>query len=814
MQQSSGQSWLFEADPPPWEADDAAELLAAVVFPSGPGGEWTYRVPARLAGQVEPGRRVVAPIGRGDRLLVGYCVRTETAVPRGTLKTIRQVLDEVPLVSPNMLRLTAWLAERYLCPWAQVLETVVPSAVRQRAGTRVTTLLSVPTETAARLGELKLPPVQARVLRFLASSLHPLTPRQLALAAGCTQAPITQLRRKGYIRAENRRIGRFEPEEPPVSRTEAHVLNPHQQAALDLIRKAVQQRQHQVILLHGVTGSGKTEVYIRAIEEVISFGQQAIVLVPEISLTPQTRQRFCSRFGHVAVLHSHLNDAERHYQWNRIARGEVYVVVGARSAVFAPTPRLGLIVIDEEHEGSFKQSTAPRYHARDVALARARSEQVPLVLGSATPSLETWYRAQQGEYQLVELPRRVLDRPLPDVRVIDLRTQGRSAHRSPLSRPLEQGMQQVLNEGGQVILLLNRRGYSTHIQCPHCGHVVACPYCDIALVHHREKRSALCHYCDYLQPAPDDCPQCGKPGIRYTGLGTQRLEHEVQARFAHHPVLRMDRDTMQGPGSHERALEAFRSGSKRILLGTQMIAKGLDFPDVMLVGVVNADMALHLPDFRASERTFQLLVQVAGRTGRGERGGRVFIQTLDPDHVAIQAAVRHDYEMFARRELAHRRALGYPPFSSLIRMVVRGPRESATRTTCEELAARLRNALGGTHDADRLCKPHPPVAPIAPGPPTSAHAPALHILSACHEQGQSVQVRKGDVTAEVHAPPIRILGPAPAPLQRLRGLYRYHLLIQGPDIEQLVCAVRQATADFRTPENVHWIADVDPLEML
>jgi primosomal protein N' (replication factor Y) len=813
-QQSSEQGWLFEVAPPPWEGDAAEEPLAEVVFPSGPEGEWTYLVPARLAGQVEPGRRVLAPMGRGDRLLIGYCVRVEYAVPRGKLKSIRQVLDEVPLVPPKLLALTRWLADRYLCPWAQVLETVVPSAVRQRAGTRLTTLLSVPPDVSARLNDLKLPAAQTRVLRLLAQCPQPLTPRQLAFEAGCTQAPISQLRRKGLIRTEHRRLSRFEPQEVPSPPDAPHALNQYQQAALDLIRQAIQQRRHEVILLHGITGSGKTEVYIRAIEEVISFGQQAIVLVPEISLTPQTRQRFRARFGHVAVLHSHLNDAERHWQWNRIARGEVHVVVGARSAVFAPTPRLGMIVVDEEHEGSFKQATAPRYHARDVALARAQSEQVPVVLGSATPSLESWYRALQGEYRLAELPARVLDRPLPEVRVIDQRTQlGSAARHGPLSRALDEAMRQVLREGGQVMLLLNRRGYATHLQCPYCAHVVRCPACDIALVHHRQQHAALCHYCEHSQPPPDVCPECGKPGIRYSGLGTQRLEHEVQTRFPEYPVLRMDRDTMQGPGSHERALDAFRAGDKRILLGTQMIAKGLDFPDVTLVGVVNADVALHLPDFRATERTFQLLVQVAGRTGRGDRGGCVLIQTLSPDHVAIQAALRHDYELFARRELANRREFNYPPFSSQIRVVIRGPREAATRATAEELASHIRAALGippgsmqpGQRAASQAEKQTTPAGQAATPAPENGREAQQGLASPCSPEAAGGPEREAAT---------RVLGPAPAPLARLRGLYRFHLLIQGPQLEPLAAAVRQATASVSTPEHVQWIVDVDPLDML
>jgi primosomal protein N' (replication factor Y) len=521
-------------------------------------------------------------------------------------------------------------------------------------------------------------------------------------------------------------------------------------------------RRHRAILIHGVTGSGKTEVYIQAIQEVIHFGRQAIVLVPEISLTPQTVERFRQRFGAVAVLHSHLSDAERHNHWQRIAEGAVSVIVGARSAIFAPTPNLGLIVLDEEHESSFKQESAPRYHARDVAAARAAAEEIPLVLGSATPSLESWRRAQTGEYALVSMPRRVLDRPLPAVGTIDLRGQKASGglSRGAISRQMCNAMTVALDEGGQVILLLNRRGFSTHIQCSACGFVAQCPQCDIALTHHRTDAIALCHYCDYEIPAPAKCPVCGFMGIRYSGIGTQRLEAEVRARFPNVLSLRMDTDAMQAHGSHERALAAFRSGKVRILLGTQMIAKGLDFPNVTLVGVINADTALHLPDFRAAERTFQLVTQVAGRTGRGPKGGRVLVQTFSPDHPAIMAAVHHDFAAFAAGELPIRQMLRYPPFATMIRLVVRGPVEAVAAEFAKYIAERLEAALK-QNEADA-----------------------------------------------------RVLGPAPCPFARLRGKYRFQIQTQGEDGERLRAAVAAATADLEPPDDVQWIVDVDPVDML
>lgn len=759
----SEQRQLFDSAPEPWEADDQSlQLVASVVISAGGAKEFDYLVPDELRQTLEVGRRVNVPLGRSNRLIVGYCVKIEDRpAGRRRLKPVHSVLDQRGLLSPAMLRLTRWIADHYLCDWATVLDAVVPAGVRGGAGTRLTTLLSVDHEAIKRQPELKLSPKQQEVLNELAQSTEPMAPGELARAARCTQGPITALRRKGIIRARSGRISTMRPEPTPVAKEKHLLLNPDQERALRTILDAMNARRHRTVLVHGVTGSGKTEVYIQAIQEVINFRRQAIVLVPEISLTPQTVERFRGRFPSVAVLHSHLSDSERHWHWQRIAEGSVSVVVGARSAIFAPTPNLGLIVLDEEHESSFKQDSAPRYHARDVAIARAEAEGIPLVLGSATPSLESWRRAKTGEYDLVDMPSRVLDRPLPEVGTIDLRAErGRAYSRGSISRQLHSAMNDALKADGQVILLLNRRGFSTHIQCPACGHVVRCPECDIALTHHRKEEIALCHYCDYEVPAPTSCPSCDFMGIRYSGLGTQRLEAEVRARFPDMLCLRMDTDTMQSRGSHQRALDAFRSGKVRILLGTQMIAKGLDFPNVTLVGVINADTALHLPDFRAAERTFQLVTQVAGRTGRGPKGGRVLVQTFSPDHLAIRAAIKHDYETFAAGELPMREMLSYPPFSSMIRLVTRGPVEPVVSSFANHIVERLEAAF-----------------------------------------------KRGQVDA-------RVLGPAPCPFARLRGNYRFQIQVQAADGDRLHAAVAEATADLAPPDDVRWIVDVDPVDML
>ena len=755
---------LFDTEPPAWEVDDAEiKRVARVVLSTGPRGEFDYWVPESFADARKPeilaeaGRRVRVPLGRGNRPVVGYCTDV-AAKPLGgrKLKSLTAVLDPAPLLSPRMLELGGWLADYYLTPLGQVLEGILPAGVRGKAGTRETTLLSVPTNVAAKMTQLDLPKKQANALTVLAASSKPLAIKQLMARAECTAGPINALRKKGLIESRVERIDTDPLLEKPADRRPPLELNHQQAVALASIINALDTRGQSTILLHGVTGSGKTEVYIQAIQKVVSFGRQAIVLVPEISLTPQTVGRFRERFDSVAVLHSHQSDVERHRQWKRIATGKVQVVVGARSAIFAPTPHLGLVVIDEEHETSFKQDTAPRYHAREVALERTRMDNVPLVLGSATPSLESWHAAQSGEYQLISLPDRVSNLPLPTVRAVDLRDHEHRKFGGAISRPLHQAMAAALAEGGQVILLLNRRGFSTHVQCPACGFALKCPACDVSMIYHREANQVLCHWCDRTEPPPTFCPECKDANIRYGGFGTQKLEAEVRARFPNANVLRMDTDSMRRPGSHASALDAFRNSEVDVLLGTQMIAKGLDFPNVTLVGVVNADTALHWPDFRAAERTFHLVTQVAGRTGRGVRGGRVLVQTLSPDHPAIVAAMQHNYQAFAAGELPEREALGYPPFGRMARLVVRGTNDAVTLAVAEEFAEKI---LAASEDA-------------------------------------------------------RVVGPAPCPLAKLRDNFRFHLLIKSSCAALLHQSLAPLGGNLRLPEGVQWIVDVDPVDMM
>lgn len=761
------QASLFEDEPTEWEADAREQrLVATVVLGEGATGEYDYLVPEHLCDPeraeryLQAGRRVRVPFGRSNRKVVGYCVALETKkVDAARLKTVAEVIDATNLISPVMLRLTRWMADYYLASWGEVLEAVVPAGVRQLAGTRKVVLLSVPEDVRDSLPSLNLPPKQKQALEYLAKSSRTLTARQLAEGAGCTAAPIQQLLKKGLIEGREKRVDSGETDVESVPREASLALNDDQQRALDAIRAALDRTAAHGMVLHGVTGSGKTEVYLQAIEHVVSFGRQAIVLVPEISLTPQTVQRFRARFDGVAVLHSHQSNVERHREWQRISKGEVQVVIGARSAVFAPTPHLGLIVIDEEHESSFKQDSAPRYHARDVAWQRALAEKIPLVLGSATPSLEAWQKTELGEFERLDLPRRVSNRPLPNVMTVDLRDPGQTRYsRGAISRPLHQAMVAALRDEGQVILLLNRRGFSTHIQCPACGFVAKCPHCEIPLTFHRQESVTRCHYCDWQSSPPTNCEDCQSTAIRFGGLGTQKLEDEVKARFPEYNCERMDTDSMRAKGSHQRVLDAFRAGEVDILLGTQMIAKGLDFPNVTLVGVINADTALHLPDFRAGERTFQLVAQVAGRTGRGEKGGRVLVQTLSPDHLAIRAAVRHDYEMFAHEELVVRKVLQYPPYGSMIRLVVRGPAEETARAVSEQVALRLREASD----------------------------PAQ----------------------------VRVMGPAVAAIAKLRDQFRFQIQVQAATMPPLHEVVERATAPLKLPDKVFLTIDVDPWDML
>jgi len=627
--------------------------------------------------------------------------------------------------------------------------------------------------------------VYPSIVEFLRAESGPVNVSWVYAETGCTRYHLDKLAERNLITFDAEEIWRdpladetFVPDVPPT-------LTSDQQAVWDTVKSQIANRKSQIFLLHGVTGSGKTEIYLRAVAEVVARGQQAIVLVPEISLTPQTAHRFGARFGRrVAILHSALTPGERYDTWRRVREGLVDVLIGPRSALFSPFPSLGLIVLDEEHDGSFKQSAPPpRYHARDAALQLAQLSGAAVILGSATPSLESYYRAQRGEFKLLEMPRRIMGhtrrlselqaryeiphtryrvlqdalaearyRPLPPVQIVDLRAELRAGNRSIFSRALQRAMDEALGHGEQAILFLNRRGTATFVLCRDCGYVPHCPNCDAPLTYHGPRARLVCHHCNHRQPQPDRCPQCHSHRIRYFGLGTEQVEQAVHQRWPHVRTLRWDRDTAHDYAAHAAILDLFSTGLAHVLVGTQMIAKGLDLPLVTVVGVISADNALNLPDFRSGERTFQLLTQVAGRAGRGLLGGRVILQTYHPDHYAITAAATHNYARFAVRELAFRRERGYPPYRRLAKLVYEDASLSRARAEAEALAETLRGAM-------------------------ASHGIAVTDL----------------------------LGPAPAFFARLRGRHRWQILLRHPDPAQFLCAV---------PIPPGWRVDVDPVDVL
>jgi primosomal protein N' (replication factor Y) (superfamily II helicase) len=759
-------------------------LFADVVFDRPLDHAYTYAVPDHLATRIGVGKRVEVPFGKGGKATAGFCVRvTDTQPTSGyEIKTVTRVLDDDAIVDEHLMKLTRWMADYYLCGWGQVLHAVVPAGVRDNAGTRVASFVEPIPKDKLPNPLPSVTPQQKAALDKLKKENRPLEIIQLARLAKCTTGVVAGLVKKGLVRKFSERIETeaaapgHETEEPAERAPDIN-LNADQVRVWEQLKGSLQTGGYHPFLLHGVTGSGKTEVYLRAIEEVVKQGKEVIVLVPEISLTPQTLTRFTGRCGNLAVLHSHLTDAERGGYWRRVATGHIQVVVGARSAVFAPTRKLGLIIIDEEHENTFKQESTPRYHARDVAVMRARLEGIPILMGSATPSLESWANAERGNYTLLSMPNRVESRPLPAVKVIDLRHEPKSPGKPGAIGPtLENAMRTTLKEKGQIILLLNRRGFSTHVHCEGCGHVAQCAHCDLALTFHRTKSALVCHYCGFETAPFQKCPACEQPSMRYQGLGTEKLQAEIEEKFPGNVCQRMDSDTMSRPGSHQRVLDAFRDGLIQILVGTQMIAKGLDFPNVTLVGVVNADVGLHLPDFRSAERTFQLLAQVAGRAGRGAKGGLVLVQTFTPDHPCITLASHHNYSEFASLELTHRKQHRYPPYERMARLIVRSEKEEAASQFADTLAGAFREAM------KRI-----------PAPSGFVSLPA---------------------SAEAPAPPIRLLGPAECPVFRLNNFYRFHFQVQSDSSAILHDVLRTVLAVAKPPSNVEFQVDIDPYSML
>jgi primosomal protein N' (replication factor Y) len=719
--------------------------------------EFTYRVPAELEARIAVGMRVAVPFGSGREVGIVTALSEDTEVAPGKLRPLARLLDGESLVGDEMLDLARWIGRRYACSFGEALHAILPAALK-REGKRARIRVA---HAVGGVGERELAeiedkqPKQHRLLRTLIEVGGPIELRECLRRLNISDAPARSLERRGWIAIEYVPAGADELFFAKSDRPRPERLNPDQRRAVETICLALDSARHTTYLLEGVTGSGKTEVYLAAIEHALTLGRGAIVLVPEIALTPQTVGWFRARFDSVAVLHSRMTDVQRLEMWSSVKSGAARVVVGARSAVFAPVADLGVIVVDEEHEPSFKQASTPRYHARDVAMERARAAGCICLLGSATPSLETWNRAHQGEISRLGLPSRIGGRPMPPVEIVDMRLEKGGRGSSLFSARLEHLLGETLGRKEQVILFLNRRGFAPILWCPGCKLTVRCEQCDVALTYHKRIDRLVCHACCDERARPAACPTCTAPFLRYLGAGSERIERELERLAPRARVRRMDSDTMRRREDYEETLSAFGRGEIDCLVGTQMIAKGLDFPRVTLVGIVNADSALHLPDFRASERTFQLVAQVSGRAGRADLPGRIVVQTLFPEHAAIARAAAHDYEGFAKAELELRRELGYPPAARLVRMLFEDTDLERATQACLDCAEALRRS------------------PLA-----------------------------ADVT---------ILGPAPAPISLLRGRHRQHLLIKSSrDLEPCV----RLLVDLAKTSRPRPTIDVDPVSML
>ncbi|MCL5105649.1 MAG: primosomal protein N' [Armatimonadetes bacterium] len=805
-------------------------MYARVVVDTGatsPIESLTYEIPDGLAGRVRIGSCVLAPLA--SRQAIGYVIGFEETPSVENTRPIIAEVDSPIRLSQETLDMAGWIAARYMCPLPRVVTSIMPGMMHCHVQARVEIIdpaISNLTPSEARLLEAiasrgeppaleslygqadkaaiqralrgleskgaakrvwsivtatgkprilqgvrlaagirpddqlltSLTSKQAQVLRMVIDLARDVTITELTQRFGASSSSISSLEKRGVLNRVEVTFRR----QPSFAAVEQRgvTLSADQQRVVDAITAATDSEGYSGHLIFGVTASGKTEVYLRLIEHALARGKSSLVLLPEIALTTQVMNIFKSRFGSlVAVLHSALSSGERFDEWVRIEEGEARIVLGARSAVFAPLKDLGLVIVDEEHETSYKQDIQPRYNGREVAAYRAHKVGAPLVLGSATPSIETYHLAQSGRFTLHNMLSRVENRPMPTVHVADLREEYAQGKVTIFSGILEDGIRARLERGEQVMLLQNRRAYSTFLLCRDCGFVFRCPNCAVSLKFHSARKALSCHHCDYTRRAPDLCPKCESRRIKGFGIGTERVEEEARKTFPNARILRMDRDTTSRKGSHGSILGAFRAGEADILVGTQMIAKGLDFPNVTLVGIISADTSLNLPDFRASERTFQLVSQVAGRSGRGTRPGEVVIQTFDPDHYAIKCAVEHDYPAFYARELSERQELKYPPFGSLVNILSRDPDHEEARNRLVTLVTHLKAA--------------------------------------------TMAARKG----------IDILGPEPAVLSKLRGEYRWHLVLRSRDREALVRLLRSAL-DQAPALRRQLTVDVDPVSML
>jgi primosomal protein N' (replication factor Y) len=729
--------------------------------------ELDYAVPEGLMDRVGIGSRVRVPF-RDKSALATVVAITEQSEAKG-IRPIEALVGEAPILSERLLELGRWISAYYCCPIETVMRSLLPQVIRRaEVGWKKQLFVQpgrkIDNEELEKLR--KRAPRQAELLEAVSRLEAPTRASQLLRQTSLDNQTLRALVKRGLVELREEAVVRDPHADEQFIATSNLILNQEQTHALKEITEALDSpEKSRPILLHGVTGSGKTEIYLQAIRAALNRGRTAIVLVPEISLTPQTVERFKGRFADVqdavAVLHSHLSEGERHDEWHKIHSGRARIVIGARSAIFAPLKNLGLIVVDEEHETTYKQEEAPRYHARDVAIVRAKIEKCVAVLGSATPSLESYHNAPIGKYRLVTLTQRIDEKQMPLMRIVDLRHEQRKDKAATiLSERLRTAIADRLKKREQTILFLNRRGFSTSLLCSNCGEARNCPNCSVALTFHRHPAVAgrlSCHLCGHTAAVPKNCPACGKDALIYAGFGTEKVESTVSQIFPKAVVRRMDADSMTRKEAYRETLRNFRTGKIDILVGTQMIAKGLHFPNVTLVGIINADLALHLPDFRAGERTFQLLTQVAGRAGRGETPGEVFVQTYTPFSPSIQFARHHDFAGYFQQELEFRERCDFPPFKHAILITVRSPHEGRAKLSAETLKRRLQEAL-----------------------------PQEFIL--------------GDAT--------------PAPLEKLQGQFRFHILIRGEAIMRLSRLVRETVDKLPFPEDVTVTVDVDPYQLL
>ncbi|WP_249869833.1 primosomal protein N' [Oceanobacillus saliphilus] len=782
-----------------------------------------YMIPEKFMDMLSVGMRVIVPFG--PRKIMGFVVDITSESSFSKLKDIIDVLDVTPVLTEELLELGKWVAEETLSLSITALQAMLPQVlkshykkelvrlsdenlpdemehlfagrgyipfeefeassisyyqlqkrieagdisieylVKSRITKKQVTMVKPAKEIhllEEAVGDLpKSAKKQKQLLLFFIDYEKEVEQQELLKKLNTTATTVKALVEKGLLETSSKEVLRNPYNDEDFPRTSPLELTNEQREAIQPINESIETNNHDVFLIHGVTGSGKTEIYLQAIQNVLNKGKEAIVLVPEISLTPQMVKRFKGRFGsNVAVMHSALSAGEKFDEWRRILRKEVKVVVGARSAIFAPFENLGIIIIDEEHETTYKQEDQPRYHARDVAIHRGQKNSCPVILGSATPALESYARASKGVYKLSILNERTNGKAMPEVEIIDMRNELHAGNRTMFSRTLKDKIQQCLNKGEQIVLMLNRRGYSTFVMCRDCGHVKECPHCDIALTFHKNSNQLKCHYCSYEEKVPVVCPECESDLIRYFGTGTQKVEESLTKLIPEARVVRMDVDTTRRKGSHEKLLKQFAERKADILLGTQMIAKGLDFENVTLVGVLSADSMLHLPDFRSSEKTFQLLTQVSGRAGRHELPGEVIVQTYTPDHYSIELASEYNFTDFYKKEMAMRKTFHYPPYFYLALITVSHENNVKAVQTTQQIAQLLMKSVGNN---------------------------------------------------------TVVLGPTPSPIPRIKDRYRYQCMIKyrdEPHLRHYINKIKNVFADEVRKNDLLITVDMQPYHMM